>query len=67
MVQNIIVAIVLVAAVIYMVRKIYLSLTGKGGCSCGCCSKCSMNANRDRCGCKTSEKSAKDDCCCKKD
>lgn len=46
--DNIIVGIVILAAVIFIGRKFYLSFTGQGGCGCGCGGK---NKNKKG-GCK---------------
>ena len=67
MVQNIIVILILLAAVVYMVRKIYRSLKGKDGCQCGCCSNCSSLQNQAKKQSECMKNEGKDDCCCKKD
>lgn len=67
MIQDIIVILVVSAAIIYMVRKIYLAVTGRGGCSCGCCDKCHTGTDKGCCTCESGKNDAKDDCCCKKD
>ena len=66
MVQNIIVILIVAAAIIYMVRKIYKSLKGEGGCQCGGCSKCSLLKDMAKNKAEAAKKEAKDDCCCKK-
>ncbi len=69
MVQNIIVFLIVLSAVVYMVRKIYNQLKGKGGCgcNCGCCSNCSSTKKLNEKTSDEKEKEGKTCSCCKKD
>ena len=67
MLQNIIVFTIVTFAVIYMVRKLYLQMKGKGGCDCGSCSCCNA-APKNTSKQKEMKQNGENTCsCCKKD